>query len=319
MNRALIFIEQNNERLAPELLAVAGQIHGPQPFETYAVVINGDVGSLVGQFDTVISVEDEALQAHDQMALADVVAGLHAEHQFDSIIVAATAAGKMLAPRVAMKINCGLVADVTEISRENDKLRLVRPAYGGRMMAAIEMQGDGPVMLTVRPGVFRGPGMQQNKATQVIEPKGLRYRLGGIRQIKRESKQLSYDIREADVLVSGGGGVARGFELLEPLAKALGGKVAASRAIVDRGLISRSVQVGQSGKTVSPRLYLALGIHGAIQHVVALDEVEYIISVNTNPDAPICSLSDIVVEGDAVIFVEKLLEKIREEQINANN
>ncbi|SDQ15627.1 electron transfer flavoprotein subunit alpha/FixB family protein [Pseudovibrio sp. Tun.PSC04-5.I4] len=318
MHRALIYVEQGHKKDADDLLEVARQIHGDAPCETYALVINGDVEALIGKFDTILLVQDENIRNYDQLAVADVVAALHQEHDFSSIIVAGTQWGRMLAPRVAMQLGTGLVADVTEIVHHDEKLQLVRPAYSGRMMACIEITGNGPVMLTVRPGVFRYAGGPL-KTTKILQAEGITYRTGGIRQIQSQSKKVEYDICDSDVLISGGGGVAKDFEALKPLARALRGKVSASRAIVDRGLVSRNVQVGQSGKTVSPRLYMALGIHGAIQHVVALQDVDYIISVNTNVNAPICSLSDIVVEGDAITFVENLLKKIREEQGNGTH
>ena len=121
------------------------------------------------------------------------------------------------------------------------------------------------------------------------------------------------DIRESEVLVSGGGGVLRHFGKLELLAKELNGMVAASRRAVDSGLAPRQIQVGQSGKTVSPRLYVAIGISGSIQHVVGIKNAEHIIAVNSNRYAPICSIADIVVEGDATEFIEKMVERIRKE------
>lgn len=313
MKRALIYIEHEHMKDGVDLIEVANKIHGVESCETYALIINADSNALLGKFDVVIKVQDEAIKNYDQMAIADVVAGLHREHGFDSIIVPGTQQGRMLAPRVAMQVKTGLVADVTEIHRCDPKVQLVRPAYGGRMMACIEITGNGPVMLTVRPGVFSYEG-PESKETKVIKPQGLIYRSGGIRQIRKEEKVVEYDIRESDVLVSGGGGVSNNFGALESLAHALRGQVSASRAIVDKGLAPRSVQVGQSGKTISPNLYIALGIHGAIQHVVGINDADYIISVNTNANAPICSLSDIVVEGDAVTFIDKLLQKINEEQ-----
>jgi len=296
-----------------DLIEVANQIHGIESCETYALIINSDSSALLGKFDVVIQVQDEAIKNYDQRAIADVVAGLHREHGFDSILVPGSQRGRMLAPRVAMQVGTGLVADVTEIRRCDQKVQFVRPAYGGRMMACIEITGNGPVMLTVRPNIFSYEG-PASKQTKVIKPQGLRYRSGGIRQIRQEEKVVEYDIRESDVLISGGGGVSNNFAALESLAQALQGKVSSSRAVVDQGLAPRSVQVGQSGKTVRPRLYIAVGIHGAIQHVVGINDADYIISVNTNPKAPICSLSDIVVEGDAVTFIDKLLQHIGEKE-----
>ena len=313
MRRAFIYIGQDYAKDVAALLDVVRQLHQDEAYEVYGLVINGEPAPYLELFDTIFLLQDERLRSYDQLALCDVVSYLHKMYEFDSIIMLGTQSGRMLAPRIAMEVNAGLVADVTAIEHFKGKLRLIRPAYSGRMMAAIEVSRKGPVMLTVRPGVFSFQG-KDKKNTRILELEKISCRMGKVRQIRKEQKPLTYDICECDVLVSGGGGVVRGFEALEPLAGALGGHVSASRAVVDKGLISRSAQVGQSGKTVRPSLYMAFGIHGAIQHVVALEHVNYIISVNTNANAPICSLSDIVVEGDAVSFANELLKKIREEQ-----
>jgi electron transfer flavoprotein alpha subunit len=136
---------------------------------------------------------------------------------------------------------------------------------------------------------------------------------GSITVKDKKAKTIHYDIRETDVLISGGAGVDDMKEL-EVLATLLKGDVSASRSVVDKGMVSRALQVGQSGKTVSPTLYIALGIHGALQHVEGLKDVSYIISVNTNRNAPICSISDIVVEGDALTFVQRLVKRIEKGQ-----
>jgi electron transfer flavoprotein alpha subunit len=151
------------------------------------------------------------------------------------------------------------------------------------------------------------------KAPAVVYHSPKRKEASGVRLVKRELKPDTDDIRESDVLISGGGGVMRSFNRLEALAKELDGMVSASRRVVDSGAAPRHIQVGQSGKTVSPRLYLALGISGSIQHVVGLKNAEYIISVNSDRHAPICSLSDIVVEGDARDFIERMIQRLQQD------
>lgn len=138
-----------------------------------------------------------------------------------------------------------------------------------------------------------------------------------LRLIERREKSVTRDIRESKVLISGGGGVVRDFQLLERLAKALHGTVAASRKVVDIGKAPRAIQVGHSGKIVSPRLYIALGISGSAQHVAGIRNAEYIISVNTNREAPICSISDIIVEGDGRTFVEGLIKRIEASNVTS--
>ncbi len=215
----------------------------------------------------------------------------------------------MLAPRLAMRLHCGLVADVTGIKTLEGRLEIIRPAFSGKILAAIECKGKGPIMMSIRSNVFSYTQPPQLN-TEVIEYSPKRKNKGLIQCLKREVKEKGYDIRKSEVLIAGGGGVGRNLPQLAVLGKALGGEIAVSRKLVDARIATRDIQVGQSGKTVSPKLYIAIGIDGAIQHVEGLRNVETIISVNTNSNAPICSVSDIVVEGDALDFIEKLVTRI---------
>jgi electron transfer flavoprotein alpha subunit len=164
-------------------------------------------------------------------------------------------------------------------------------------------------MMSVRPRVFtyREP---VSKSAEFIDVDVQDIKTPGVRLMERREKPVARDIRDSQVLISGGGGVIRDFDLLERLAEALNGLVAASRKVVDMGRAPRAIQVGQSGKIVSPRLYIAIGISGSSQHVAGIRNAEYLISVNSNRHAPICSMSDIVVEGDGRVFVEELVERI---------
>ena len=342
MKRTLIFQDTERIERTVDLLAAAGKMYGEEQFEAYALVIGGPgapdapdssggtggpdssddtnshAGPLAGYFQHIIRVARQVAEPHDQLGICEIMTGLQREYQFDSILVPATPFGRMIAPRLAKQLHTGIVADVTDIRRQDGRIEIIRPAYSGRLMAAIVTRGQGPVMLSVRPGVFtysgadstRGGGSAAGVKTEVREYTTAPESHSSLKPLEVKEKQISYDIRESDVLISGGGGVQRSFAGLQRLADALHGRVAASRKIVDRGLAPRSIQVGQSGRTVSPRLYIALGINGAIQHVEGMKNIESIISVNTNRNAPICSLSDIVVEGDAMEFTDKLTEKI---------
>lgn len=234
---------------------------------------------------------------------------LHRIYNFDSVIIPATHVGRMLAPRFAMRLDVGLVADVTAIGHMDGVIEMVRPAFSGKIMAGIVNNGAAPLMMSVRQDVFTYVS-DSLKETKIIDYKPVNILASKIKRIEKREKERSLDIRDSEVLVSGGGGTVRNFKELNHLAEALNGQVAASRKIVDRGFASRSIQVGQSGKTVSPKLYIALGIHGSIHHIEGLKNVDYMISVNTNKNAPICSLADIVVEGDAIEFIQKLVAKI---------
>ena len=315
VKRTLIFQDSEQLERTVDLLSAAEKMYAEAPFEAYALVIDGSDSSagpceaLSGFFKKVIHVAREIVVPHDQLGICEIMAELQKECQFDSILVPATPFGRMIAPRLAKRLHTGIVADVMDIRRQDGRVEIIRPAYSGRLMAAIVTRGSGPVMMSVRPGVFNyaGEGGMKTEVREYTAPVEAR---SSMKPLATKEKQISYDIRESDVLISGGGGVLRSFSGLQRLADALQGRVSASRKIVDRGIAPRSIQVGQSGRTVSPRLYIALGINGAIQHVEGMKNIESIISVNTNRNAPICSLSDIVVEGDAMEFVDKLTERI---------
>ena len=309
MKKSLIYLDKENYKNSIDLLEVARQIYGEANYETYAVSINQVCSEAKGKFDFVINVLNDQLKNYDLMTLANIMEELYLIHEFDSILIPATYLGRMLAPRLAMRLHVGLVADVTAIHHNEGVLEMVRPAFSGKIMAGIVNKGRIPIMMSVRQNVFSYT-CEYFKETQKIDFTPTLGESSKIKLLETREKEKSQDIRDSEVLVSGGGGILHSFEHLSLLAHALNAEVAASRKIIDSGIAPRSVQVGQSGKTVSPRLYIALGIYGSLQHIEGLKNIESIISVNTNKNAPICSLSDIVVEGDAVEFIEKLVDKI---------
>lgn len=309
MKRCLIYLDDTEIQNSIDLLEVARQIYFEEVYETVGVAVNFEDEQLSGLFDRIIQVNNPVVNNYDQVAISKIMEELHRINGFDSILVPATYFGRMLAPRLAMILKTGLVADVTAIRHDGGVLEIIRPAFSGRIMAGITSVSNGPVMMSVRQNIFHYD-IKEHKPTQYEIVATESVKDGGIRCVAIKDKKQAYDIRESKVLISGGRGIIRNFHKVEKLAHKLDGQVSASRKIVDKGLASRSIQVGQSGKTVSPKLYIALGIHGAMQHVEGLKQVEHIISVNINKEAPICSLSDIVVEGDAVAFVDKLVEKI---------
>jgi electron transfer flavoprotein alpha subunit len=310
MKRCLIYLDYDNIQNSIDLLGVAEKMYGEGQYLAWAVCLNQDGREAAGKFDHVIRIMDSRINGYDLLNLTGCIAALQETHTFDSILIPATQTGRMLAPRLSMRLHVGLVADVTAIGHHGDELEMVRPAFGGRIMAGIVNRGRVPVMMSVRQNVFSHEALEV-KDTQYSDHHPAEVRPGQIELVGTKEKEPSQDIRDSEVLISGGGGVHGNFKDLEVLAEELGGQVAASRRVVDSGIASRRIQVGQSGKTVSPRLYIALGIYGSLQHIEGLRNVEHIISVNTNKDAPLSSLSDIVVEGDAVTFIEKLVQKIR--------
>lgn len=264
-------------------------------------------------YNEVITIDD-AINGYDTLQLTTILEALHHQHQYDIILFPATPLGRILAPRLAIALHTGLVADVTDIVVNNDVIEMVRPAYSGKLMAQIIATSKGPLMMTVRSGVFTSKTFELKET--VYTHSNFTSQMSSISLIETQVKPSTKDIRESKVLISGGGGVLEHFDHLHELASVLNAQVSASRRVVDSGVVQRKIQVGQSGKTVSPKLYIALGISGSVQHIEGLKNVENIIAVNTNKHAPICSLATIVVEGDAVAFIERLLNKIKNNSLN---
>lgn len=314
-------IFQDTERMenTTGLLEAARRLHGEKKLKVYGVLLDDSAGfpgsNLHGLFHHVIRVAEGLVDSWDARAITQILEKLHQKHCFDSILIPATSLGKMVSPRLAEQLQTVLVSGVTDIERRQDSIEIIRPTCSGKILEGIRYSGSGPLIMSIRPNAFgyspddsQGGGLQ-TKVSEYNEPVTVR---SAVRQIRVEKiKQTSdRDIRDYEVLISGGGGVAERFPDLYRLAEALNGTVAASRKLVDQGIAPRSIQVGQSGKTVSPRLYMALGINGSMQHLAGLRQTEIIISVNTAGHAPICSLSDIVVQGDAGEFMDRLMEKV---------
>ena len=311
MIRCLIYIDPTETESSLDLIEAARQLHG-EAFEVTGVLCSALDQTLPNVFDRLVLVTYAASGAIDPAQVADTMQALHWRDRFQSILIPATPFGRMLAPRLAMLLGTGLVADITQIRRKDGAVEVIRPAYSGSLMACIRFVGDGPMMMSVRPNVFRDiVKAERSMRIETLQP---RTNCAGIERIETRPKQISYDIRESGVLVSAGGGAAKSFAKIERLAELLGGKASASRKLVDAGIAPRSIQVGQSGKTVSPELYIALGINGAIQHIEGIKHAKHIISVNINKDAPLSSLSDIVVEGDADRFLDQLIRRIQQHQ-----
>lgn len=308
MKKCLILLEKYNETFCVDLLKTADEIYG-KDYESYALSFGADLKPAEGNFDRIITVDPAQIRTYDIYVLTGIIGEIYQKYKFDSILILATHFGRMLAPALAMNLRTGLVADVTGISHYQEQIEMIRPAFSGKILAGIINTRRTPVMMSVRPGVFlyeEHPNKQTEQWNYVPEE----IRPSKIERMSRMEKPKTKDIRESEVLVSGGGGILEHFDLIDGLAERLGGMKAASRRVVDSGKTDRSIQVGQSGKIVHPKLYIALGISGMLQHIAGLNHVKHLIAVNTNRNAPICSLADIVVEGDACTFIEKLEERI---------
>ena len=309
MKRMLVYIDEDAVEDSISLLEVGRQLYGERGFRSYALAVGGQAPRTALRFDYVFRSRSDSVPNYDSATLARLIESLHRAHRFDAIVVPATHWGQMIAPRAAARLHAGLVADVTGVGQDGAGVWMARPALSGRVRATIVCRGGGPVMMSVRPRVFTYSDPLV-KTAELIDLDIDRGQDPGVRLIGRQTKASTRDIRDSEVLIAGGAGAIRDFDLLDRLAAALGGSVAVSRRPVDLGLAPRAIQVGQSGKTVRPRLYVAIGISGASPHLAGIRSAEYIISVNRDRNAPIFSVSDIAVEGDGRDFIQGLLERI---------
>jgi electron transfer flavoprotein alpha subunit len=266
--------------------------------------------------DEIIYFENELLKEYSTDLYTKTVSDYLKDNKFEIVIFGASSIGRDYAPRVAARIGTGLVADCTKLDiREEDGLFLqTRPAFGGNLMATIICPNDRPQMATVRPGVME-TAIRINQKSKIVT---LHPNLSEediiaktIKVIRDKSKHVS--LADAEIIVSGGRGVKdkEGFQLLEKLADVLGATVGASRVAVDQGWIDHSRQVGQTGQTVRPIVYVACGISGAIQHMVGIEESDYIIAINKNPKAPIMERANLAIEGDLFKVIPELINEIK--------
>lgn len=263
----------------------------------------------------VIYVEDERLKNYTTDAFSKVIGDLIIARQPEAVLVGATTIGRDLAPRIAAKVGTGLTADCTklDIDEEDSKLLMTRPAFGGHLMATIICPNNRPQMSTVRPGVMEKAAYQDAPAAIEVVSADLRDEdlLTKVIAIVEEARD-GVPLGEAEIIVSGGRGIGgpEGFVLLEKLAKNLGGEVASSRACVDAGWIDPAKQVGQTGTTVRPKLYIACGISGAIQHLAGMSDSDYIVAINKDEGAPIFDVANYGLVGDLHKIIPAIMDAL---------
>ena len=312
MANVLAILEQRGgalKKVSHETLTAARRVADGIGGEVHGLLIGGagvEAGNL-GAFgaDKVLVAADDALAHYqgDRYAAVATSAG-----DYGAVVVAATALGKDLAPRVAARLGCALAADVTDV-RYDGAIVLTRPVYAGKATYTLKATGS-PCVLSVRPNAIAPeqttkPGATESMTVDAAEPKAKTVEL-------KQPERAALDVAEASVVVSGGRGLKEpeNFKLLEDLATALGGAVGASRAVVDAGWRSHAEQVGQTGKVVSPNLYFAVGISGAIQHLAGIRTAKTIVAINKDPDAPIFKVADYGIVGDLFEVVPRLTEEI---------
>ena len=307
-------------KVSYELIGKARDLADALEQDVVAVLMGSDIAEAAGELakagaDKVIYVDDVMLKEYVTEPYAKALTAVIKANDPEIVIFGASSIGRDLAPRVSARIHTGLTADCTklEINPETKLLEMTRPAFGGNIMATILCANHRPQMATVRPGVMQA--LENCDKVAEIEKFDVAFEAADMNVeiceiVKTEQKAV--DITEAKILVSGGRGVGgpEGFEPLKDLAKALGGEISASRAAVDSGWIERDRQVGQTGKTVRPDLYVACGISGAIQHAAGMEESEFIIAINKEESAPIFTVADLGIVGDLKKIVPLLTEAL---------
>ena len=321
-----VFVETNEDGTAKnvgiELLTPGKMMAGKQGGALVAVVIGSGVDAAVQAAsehgaDKVIVVDGPEYAHYTTDAYAIALCTLVEKYGPTSMLIGATNNGRDLGPRVSCRLHTGLTADCTalDVDEESGNVAWTRPAFGGNLMATILCPDHRPQIGTVRPGVFKKSDAVEAKAEVIkedihVDAKDIRTQ---VLELIKEADGENVDLEGAEIIVSGGRGVGgpEGFEPVKALADVLGGVVGASRAAVDAGWIAHAHQVGQTGKTVGPKLYIACGISGAIQHVAGMSGSDCIVAINKDPEAPIFDIADYGVVGNLFEVLPVLTEEIK--------
>ena len=266
--------------------------------------------------DKVYLIEDEVFCNFNEEVYSEALAYLIKKYKPNIVIAGATMMGRSFIPSVAVKVKTGLTADCTDVDIDENTGLLIqtRPTFGGNLMAKIICEKHRPQMATIRPKIFDVASDEENLNGEIIEEK-IEFEIKNRCEIcERERVENVVDLQEAEIIVSGGRGLKEGknFEIIKELADLLSGAVGASRAAVDSGWIGYPHQVGQTGKTVKPKLYIACGISGAIQHLAGMQTSDYIIAINKDPEAPIFKVANLGVVGDIFEILPILIRKLKE-------
>ena len=318
------------QKVSVELVGEATKLAKDLGEKVVAVLLGSNVTDKAQELiqygaDKVVVVDDPMLEKYATEPYTKAVTAVIKELEPEIVLYGATSIGRDLAPRVSARVHTGLTADCTKlaINEETKLLHMTRPAFGGNIMATIVCKNHRPQMATVRPGVMSALAKDETRTGEVVNfkvdfvPADMNVEI--IEEVKETRKTV--DITDAKVLVSGGRGIGSPefVPVLQEAADVLGGVVSGSRPVIEAGWLSKERQVGQTGKTVRPNLYLACGISGAIQHVAGMESSEVVISINKDDNAAIFSVSDLGVVGDVKVILPKLIEaikKVKAEKMN---
>lgn len=320
--RVLSFAEQREgkfKKSAFETVRTAKKIANELSAEFFALTIGGEnienIASELGNYgaEKVFIVQDQRLSQYSLTAYAKVIAEVMEKIGANSLFMPATAMGKELAPRIAGKLNAGIAVDCVDLKVENGEIIATRPVYAGKAFIKLKVKSDRKIF-TLRPNVF--PIDESDSKSAIVEKLEVNlsdedFLVTAFETTKATKGKL--DVTEADIVVSGGRGLKspENFKLIEELAEVLGGAVGASRAVVDAGWRPHDEQVGQTGKTVSPKLYIAIGISGAIQHLAGMSSSKVIVAINKDKDAPIFQVADYGIVADLFEVVPALIAEFK--------
>lgn len=318
--KILVFAEQRDNKFkkpAFEAVRTARTIADQLNGEVIALVIGASIRSIapaLGGYGAhkVLTAEDPRLAPYASSAYAKLIADAAKAQQADVVFVPATAMGKDLAPRVAVKLDAGLASDCTVLGVEGGEIIATRPIYAGKALTKLKVTSACKVF-TLRPNVFVAG--EPGGAAAAVEALAVDLKPQDLACVVKEIKQASgrLDVAEADIIVTGGRGLKgpENFGMIEQLAEALGAAVGASRAVVDAGWRPHDEQVGQTGKTVSPSLYIAVAVSGAIQHLAGMSSSKYIVAINKDKDAPIFQVASYGIVGDAFEIIPALTAEVK--------
>jgi len=318
-----VFAEQRYGKLrtvALELLNQAKMLSKDLDVKVTAVVLGNNIKNLSKDLiaygaDEVLVMDVQWLNDFNDHVYGEVMVDLINEYKPEIVLIGATSNGRSLAPHISATLGTGLTADCTQLQIDVEKRQLMqtRPAFGGNLMATIVCPNHRPQMSTVRPKVFKPAEPDYSRSGKVVDLSAPKEVEGFVKLLKNIDNEEGLNLSDADIIIGVGKGIGseKNIKLAQELADALGGALGASRPVVDSGWMPYSQQVGQTGKTVAPKIYIACGISGAIQHLAGLAEIETIIAINNDPDAPIFKVAHYGIVGDVREILPLLTEQVK--------
>jgi len=316
-NKVLVVLEQRDgalKKISFESAKAGSDLASKLGCNVEAVVVGNEIENLnkIGNYgiSKVTHLKNSELANYSASGYSQSISDFVKESNADILVLGNTSLGKDLAPHIAAKLNAGIAMDSVALEVENNEIISTRPVYAGKALIDVKIN-SGIKVFTIRPNVFNAGEPSENEAEVTVKNIDSLNITDKAVEVKKSEGKL--DVAEASIIVSGGRGMkeAGNFKMIEELADLLGAAVGASRAVVDAGWRPHSEQVGQTGKTVSPNLYIAVGISGAIQHLAGMRSSKYIVAINKDPDAPIFQVADYGITGDLFEVVPALIEELK--------